>query len=1016
MVSMKNVPIALGLILTLGLLGLTIGTTPLAADSTLVKWLRVNIPTEGKAGNWVLAGGSDVQHLTMTIDSTLYCYADPSGTSYTLFKSSDQGKSWSYTGKVTDNIVAIATAPDDAKVIYYATSSQIYKSTDAGSKFNQLIPNPGGAGSDNIVVTSIDVAKLGKNNIIVVGTRNTDNLQFGGVYVLDENKPFSGWVDTNLGIYDIYAVAFSPNFATDWQLVAVVTNESNTLVTTKIGDADWGKTIGDATLVAFALTDGDIAFPDDYNSNVITGTYVQFVAITTGSDNGDVYRIDGAEAPSNSVATDLNIGSDYGLSNVDVTSLAITGNGADANLLAGAAGSAQVYYSTDGGRNWTRSIKEPTGQSKTYMLMAPDFTRSGRAYAATSGTESAFSFTEDAGVTWNQLGLIDTTISDFVDLAQSPNYSQDNTLFMLTHKTGGEHSLWRSLNSGTSWERLYSSALANVDSMSHVALSPQYGDTSQVVFIAGKSNNRPVIWKSIDGGQNFSPAKPTSDRTTGASFNINVWVVVNDTTLFIGSYDGTSGLVYHTTNSGSSYSEGAVVGNRSLNSVVLSPNYDEDETMLVGNTNGWVYWSDDSTSFEPLPPDATSPPLTGKITVAFDPDYSQNNTVYASSDTADEGIYRFIIGTRTAWESIDSTLPSGGMVSQLMASADGTLYATNLEDGGGMERCLNPTYPLGPTFETVTRGLSDNVTLWRLWQCDNRLWSVDTFNTWLMTYNDSLAQPVTLASPPEKASGVGTIINYNISNASLDWEALSGTTSYKWQLDHDTDFSSVPTGFEASTKASSARLPELEPATTYYWRVRTTEPVLSQWSAKWSFTTSIGTAAIAPQLSSPEAGASGAPVKPIFQWSAIAGADSYELLVSTEASFANPIIVKIGDYALPATAWQCDLNLNYDTTYYWKVRAGGSNTQSDWSGVGAFTTESPPKSKSSSPPESSPPKSEPNPAPSAPPPSAPPPPAPAQPTTPEWTMWLMFLGGAMLLTMLAMLITLIILTVKAFKS
>ena len=333
-----------------------------------------------------------------------------------------------------------------------------------------------------------------------------------------------------------------------------------------------------------------------------------------------------------------------------------------------------------------------------------------------------------------------------------------------------------------------------------------------------------------------------------------------------------------------------------------------------------------------------------------------------------------------------------------------------------MERCLNPTYPLGPTFETVTRGLSDNVTLWRLWQCDNRLWSVDTFNTWLMTYNDSLAQPVTLASPPEKASGVGTIINYNISNASLDWEALSGTTSYKWQLDHDTDFSSVPTGFEASTKASSARLPELEPATTYYWRVRTTEPVLSQWSAKWSFTTSIGTAAIAPQLSSPEAGASGAPVKPIFQWSAIAGADSYELLVSTEASFANPIIVKIGDYALPATAWQCDLNLNYDTTYYWKVRAGGSNTQSDWSGVGAFTTESPPKSKSSSPPESSPPKSEPNPAPSAPPPSAPPPPAPAQPTTPEWTMWLMFLGGAMLLTMLAMLITLIILTVKAFKS
>jgi len=138
-----KIKLAVGLVLLLSLLGL--GTPAIAAPDT-VKWSQVNLPTEGESGNWVLASGSDVQHLTMAIDGTLYCYANPSGTSYTLFKSTDGGYSWSYTGKVKDTIVDIATAPDNASIVYYATSSDVYQSTDAGDSFSQLPPNPGGAG------------------------------------------------------------------------------------------------------------------------------------------------------------------------------------------------------------------------------------------------------------------------------------------------------------------------------------------------------------------------------------------------------------------------------------------------------------------------------------------------------------------------------------------------------------------------------------------------------------------------------------------------------------------------------------------------------------------------------------------------------------------------------------------------------------------------------------------------------------------------------------------------------
>ena len=84
-----------------------------------VKWSRVNIPTEGKAGNWVLASGSDVAHLALAIDGTLYAYVK--GFTYTLYKSTDEGSSWSYIGGITEAIVDIATTPSDASIIYYAT-------------------------------------------------------------------------------------------------------------------------------------------------------------------------------------------------------------------------------------------------------------------------------------------------------------------------------------------------------------------------------------------------------------------------------------------------------------------------------------------------------------------------------------------------------------------------------------------------------------------------------------------------------------------------------------------------------------------------------------------------------------------------------------------------------------------------------------------------------------------------------------------------------------------------------
>jgi hypothetical protein len=253
---------------------------------------------------------------------------------------------------------------------------------------------------------------------------------------------------------------------------------------------------------------------------------------------------------------------------------------------------------------------------------------------------------------------------------------------------------------------------------------------------------------------------------------------------------------------------------------------------------------------------------------------------------------------------------------------------------------------------------------------------------------------VTLKTPANQAQGVGIIIDNTIKDIELDWETLSGATEYEWQLDDDTDFSSVL--FEGSTGASSERLPALEMATTYYWQVRASQPVLSPWSEKWSFHTSMGGEASGPELISPAAGATGIAIKPIFEWSALAGAEDYELIVSTSDSLDNPTILKTGDYALPNTAWECNINLEYDTTYYWKARAVNAETHSDWSMVSAFTTRlepEPPEGTVSSLEE---PQEEPK----------PPPTEPATTATPDWLKYVM---GALLATVILLSVIVLVL-------
>ena len=90
-----------------------------------------------------------------------------------------------------------------------------------------------------------------------------------------------------------------------------------------------------------------------------------------------------------------------------------------------------------------------------------------------------------------------------------------------------------------------------------------------------------------------------------------------------------------------------------------------------------------------------------------------------------------------------------------------------------------------------------------------------------------------------------------------------------------------------------------------------------------------------PALSSPPNGAVNQPLRPIFEWSAATGADSYWIEVDDDPAFSSPAIAESG---ILGTSYTPTIDLEEGTTYYWRVTSenvcgpGGSST------VFSFTT------------------------------------------------------------------------------
>ena len=966
----KILGVTLTLVMVLSL-AIALAPVPVAGACGQNVWAKHAIPKEGKTGNWVLAlstSGKTRGPMDRAINGDLYVHASVDGTTYTLFKSTDDGCTWAYVGTsghlVKDAIIDIVCAPDDADVLYYATTTDVYKSADGGSRFDKVGDTPGNAGTGNLTIACMDVGVLepcaacpGGQYIVAVGLVDSGALMGGGVWMLDEGaRPFIGWIDSEVGGvpssstiaaggYDVWDVGLSPGYTDDTQIVAVITDGSETYVSTKLGVTGWNSIIGDAELEGgnspannvVANDKASIAFADDYEVDTGDGLYGElYVGISDTTVYGDVYSFYGDSGAGNSIAIDLGAGA-------NITDLDVDGAFASANLIAGtkSAGLAKVRRSTDAGDLWKSALKEPTGDAGyVYVRIGDDYDDTDQAWTAVGGVDGGVSL-QVADRLWNTIGLINTAILTVTDLSFGSMFMATDNVSDVNMTDGGDDSVWRQ---ASCWQRIWSQTLTDNEAgfdPELVEVSPDHANDN-TVFIGDPNDNKKIL-RSTDGGNKF---KAQLKAAPGTWYS---WVVIDDQTIIVGASGGT----YRTINNGRSWKTLASCSGAGLIiSLVLSPFYDTDSTILAGSNDGKIFRS---TNAGKSWTEITTSIMSGSVIPAFSNKYDEDETMYCTDSSG--GIYRFIKGTTTSWARIDglSGFPTAGGAAitvgrGLVMSSDGTLYATdNGTTNGGVSRSLDPANSVittpNPFFEVLNQTIEGTITseMRYLWLVEE-----DGINTLWTVYGDKNVYCLqdTLTGSPTGTVPCGES-SLRSDSVALSWEALTGGKKYEYDIHTAEAFKGgmgyVVDGGTSTTTNIVELLASVYAGRELYWRVRVYEgkPYRSRWSIKCQFSTKlIGgawnpsmTASMFPGHFAPVCGSIGVPLDPVFNWNAADWATGYQFRLATNPDYLSPIV----EETVNNTVYMLGITLEYSTTYYWRVRGVNANQTSEWA-EGVFTT------------------------------------------------------------------------------
>jgi hypothetical protein len=186
----------------------------------------------------------------------------------------------------------------------------------------------------------------------------------------------------------------------------------------------------------------------------------------------------------------------------------------------------------------------------------------------------------------------------------------------------------------------------------------------------------------------------------------------------------------------------------------------------------------------------------------------------------------------------------------------------------------------------------------------------------------------TLSAPANNATGIAL-------SPALTWSTVTGAATYRVQVSTASDFSTGIVVDDSTLTAATKAVTGLTNNTQYYWRVNAKNADgTSAWSTAFNFTTIVAASGV-PVLSAPSNSATGVALNPALTWSAVTGAATYRVQVSTASDFSTGIVA---DDSTLTAATKALSGLSNSTQYYWRVDAKNAGGTSAWSTAFSFTT------------------------------------------------------------------------------
>lgn len=322
----------------------------------------------------------------------------------------------------------------------------------------------------------------------------------------------------------------------------------------------------------------------------------------------------------------------------------------------------------------------------------------------------------------------------------------------------------------------------------------------------------------------------------------------------------------------------------------------------------------------------------------------KGSTLYAGMGGASNRVDAYDISSKEEIGRLWKGFTAEGDVQAVACSDNGYVYFAfhqGLFDTTDFYRCAVLDAETGNLYDTIP-SMNSFFGVWSLLSTDTFLFAGGAFTRFNGKRQNYFAKidvrdypmpfppgQVLLGKPLDNSDNVAAY-------SRLSWCFTAFAETYELQLSKNRLFDPIEREF-TGMNVLDKRIQDVEPGTTYYWKVRARNTAgFGPWSDKWSFTSAFDTRR-SPGIICPQQDSLYDPIYVICTWNSLLNAVAYEIEISEDANFVTKLFTKTAITDTSITAEK----LTHDAKYYFRVRAVFPSAESEWSATSFATTAAP---------------------------------------------------------------------------